>query len=224
MARSRRCLFLFALVCFLETLCSVKSLRFDLQSGQTKCIADDIQNNILVLGNYHVVKPGSEDHHFGTGNVPPLDDSHKITVRVTSPYGNSVHFADLVERGHFSFTTSEAGDYMTCFWMPHAHPVVTSTIEFEWKSGVLAKDWTSIAKREKIDGLELELRKLEEYVTSIYDEMIYLRGREEQMQNLNASTEKRMTWFSLCSLIVCVSVAAFQFYHLKNFFERKKLL
>lgn len=202
----------------------VQCIRFELPSGQTKCIAEEIQSNVLVLGNYHVVAPGSDEHHYGTGNAQPVADDHKITVRVTSPYGNSLHYADKVESGQFALTTTESGDYMACFWiLPTQHPI-TASVELEWKTGVFAKDWAKIAKRDKIDGMELELRKLEEYVTSIYDEMLYLREREGEMQDLNASTNSKMAWFGFMSFLICLSVAAWQLWHLKSFFERKKLL
>ncbi|GLJ51027.1 hypothetical protein SUGI_1086510 [Cryptomeria japonica] len=199
-------------------------LRFDLPSGQTKCIAEEIQHNVMVLGNYHVVAPGSDEHRLGTITTQPVPDDHKLTVRVTSPYGNSVHYAEKVESGQFAFTTTEVGDYLACFWIPPVQPVVKATVEIEWKTGVFAKDWTKIAKRDKIDGMELELRKLEEHVSSIHEEMLYLRQREEEMQNLNISTNSRIAWFSIMSFFVCLSVAAWQLWHLKSFFERKKLL
>eukprot|EP01018_Ginkgo_biloba_P037856 Gb_08117 [translate_table: standard] len=142
-------------MCLLAFLClglsSVQSLRFELASGNTKCIAEEIQTNVMVLGNYHIVTPGSDEHHYGTGNSHAVPDAHNVTARVTSPYGNSMHYADNVESGQFAFTTSEAGDYMACFWIPPAQPASTATIELEWKTGVAAKDWANIAKREKID-------------------------------------------------------------------------
>jgi hypothetical protein len=50
-----------------------ESVRFDLESGQTKCIAEDIKNNAMTVGKYSVVNP-DEAH--------PMPDSHKVTVRV----------------------------------------------------------------------------------------------------------------------------------------------
>lgn len=48
--------------------------------------------------------------------------------------------------------------------------------------------------------------------------------REEEMQQLNRSTNAKMATFSFLSLGVCLSVAGLQLWHLKTFFERKKLL
>lgn len=49
------------------------SMRFDLQSGATKCISDDIKSNAMTVGKYSVV-----NHNEGF----PKPDSHKVTVRV----------------------------------------------------------------------------------------------------------------------------------------------
>jgi len=48
--------------------------------------------------------------------------------------------------------------------------------------------------------------------------------REEEMQKLNRRTNSRMAWLGFLSLAICLSVAGLQLWHLKNFFERKKLL
>jgi len=44
------------------------------------------------------------------------------------------------------------------------------------------------------------------------------------MQQLNQSTNSKMAGLSFLSLVVCLSVAGLQLWHLKSHFERKKLL
>lgn len=64
-------------LCFLLILgfllSTSESVRFDLPSGQTKCISEDIKSNSMTVGKYSVVNP-DEAH--------PLPDTHKVTVRV----------------------------------------------------------------------------------------------------------------------------------------------
>lgn len=194
---------------------STESLRFELQSGHTKCISEDIKSNSMTVGKYSLVNPNEGQ---------PLPDSHRVTVRVTSSYGNNYHYGDRVQNGQFAFVAAEAGDYMTCFWAVDHNPVITLTIDFDWKTGVAAKDWSNVAKKGSVDVMELELKKLQETVTSIHDEMFYLREREEEMQELNRTTNSRMFWLSLLSLSVCLSVSGLQLWHLKSFFEKKKLI
>ncbi|XP_058226307.1 transmembrane emp24 domain-containing protein p24delta9-like [Rhododendron vialii] len=204
-----------ALGLVLSPILMVQSMRFDLQSGSTKCITEDIKNNAMTVGKYSVVNP---NEGF------PIPDTHRITVKVTSPHGNNYHYGDTVGSGTFAFTASETGDYMACFWATDHKPVMTFSVDFDWKSGVAAKDWSKVAKKGQIEVMELELKKMYDTVSSIHDEMFYLREREEEMQRLNRATNSKMATFSFFSLMFCLSVAGLQLWHLKAFFERKKLI
>lgn len=192
----------------LMSACYVSSIHFDIEGSGNKCFSEDLNVKGLVLASYHVVS----------------ESPSKISVKVTSPYGSSVHSQDHVSKGEFAFTATEAGDYTACFWIPDASKGSKVTVDLDWKTGIDAKDWDSIAKREKIDGVELELRKLEEAVNDIHGNMLYLRDREEKMRAVNEVTNSRMAWFSITSLFICLAVAGLQIWYLKSFFERKKLL
>lgn len=72
-------------------------------------------------------------------------------VQVTSTYGNSYHSAENVDSGQFAFTAAEAGDYMTCFFAIDHNPKTTLTVDFDWRTGVAAKDWTNVAKKGQVD-------------------------------------------------------------------------
>lgn len=208
-------LFSFLVVLLFSCALTAGALRFDLYSGHTKCISDDIKVGAMAVGKYHIVQPEDSSQ---------LPDPQRISLRVTSPYGNSLHYSENVQSGNFAFTASEAGDYLACFWAPDFRPPSTVAFEFDWRGGVAAKDWSTVAKKGQVDIMELELKKLEDTIKSIHEEMFYLREREEEMQELNWRTNSRMAWLSFLSLGICLPVAALQLWHLKNFFERKKLL
>ncbi|KAF6142710.1 hypothetical protein GIB67_018421 [Kingdonia uniflora] len=192
-----------------------QSLRFDIQSSHTKCISEDMKSNSMTVGKYSVVNPNEGQ---------PLPESHKITVRVTSAHGNNYHYGDNVESGQFGFTAAEPGDYLTCFFANDQKPPMKLTIDFEWRTGIAAKGWPNVAKKGQVEVMEQELKKLEDTIKSIHEEMFYLREREEEMQDLNRSTNSDMAWLSILSLFICLSVAGLQLWHLKSFFVRKKLL
>ncbi|XP_031116773.1 transmembrane emp24 domain-containing protein p24delta7-like [Ipomoea triloba] len=193
----------------------VEALRIDVKSGSTKCIKEEMQLNTMTIGKYAVVNP------FMDHDVP---DTHKITVRVTSPFGQYYHYSVDTDHGNFAFTASEEGDHTICFRAADHTPPYTVSVEFEWKSGYATIDWSKIAKRRQIQVVEFELRKMFDTVLNIHDEMFYLRERGEEMQKLNRATNTKMATFSFLSLLVCLSVAALQIWHLKKFFERKKLV
>ncbi|CAI0454106.1 unnamed protein product [Linum tenue] len=192
-----------------------ESMRFDMHSGETKCISEDVKADTMSVGSYSI--------------VDPIKGDPNVTVRffglqVTSPHGVSYHYGDKVEKGTFAFTASENGPYSACFWSPLHKPPLTTIVEFDWRSGVEARDWSNVAKKGNIEAMEIELRKLSVTVRNVHAEMYYLRDREEEMQELNLSTNSEMAIMGFLSLVVCVSVAGLQSWHLRNYFERKKLL
>ncbi|KAG2318788.1 hypothetical protein Bca4012_055025 [Brassica carinata] len=192
-----------------------RSLHFELKSGQSKCISEDIKSNAMTVGKYTVVNP-NEPH--------PFPQSHKINTRVTSSHGNTYHHAEEVDSGQFSFTAVEGGDYSACFAASDHKSDVTLSIDLEWGTGVHYKSLGSLAKKSRVEVMEFEVKALIETVNSIHDEMFYLRDREEEMQDLNRATNSKMAWLSLVSLFVCLGVAGMQFMHLKTFFEKKKVI
>lgn len=48
--------------------------------------------------------------------------------------------------------------------------------------------------------------------------------REEEMQELNRDTSYKLAWMTGLSILICLSVAGLQMWHLKTFFEKKKLI
>lgn len=51
----------------------IHSLRFDVESGHTKCISEDMKSNAMTVGKYSVVNPD---------DALPMPDTHKLAVRV----------------------------------------------------------------------------------------------------------------------------------------------
>ncbi|CAN8305738.1 unnamed protein product [Cochlearia groenlandica] len=189
-----------------------EAVWLDVPPTGTKCVSEEIQSNVVVLGDYLII---SEDHA-----VLPT-----ISAKVTSPYGNNLHHVDNVTHGQFAFTTQESGNYMACFWADaKSHGNKNVSINIDWKTGIAAKDWDSIAKKEKIEGVELEIRKLESAVEGIHENLIYLRNKEAEMRTVSEKTNSRVAWYSMMSLGVCIAVSGLQVVYSKQYFEKKKLI
>ena len=70
---------------------------------------------------------------------------------MTSPFGDVLHHADKVSHGQFAFTTAESGIYLACFWTETLEKGMVVNLNLDWRTGIAAKDWDSIAKKEKLD-------------------------------------------------------------------------
>ncbi|XP_071696365.1 transmembrane emp24 domain-containing protein p24delta9-like [Rutidosis leptorrhynchoides] len=191
------------------------SLRFDIESDHTKCMTEDIRKDSLTIGQYSVINPNQND---------PFPEHHKIAAMLFSPKGNRVHYAEDVVLGQFVLDVEEDGSYMACFSAVIHKPPVNISVDFNWRSGVDAKDWSNVAKKNSVEAMELELKKMEDIVTSIHIEMFLLRKRQQMMQELNGNTNSTMGYLSLGSLFICLSVAGLQLWHLKSFFQKRKII
>ena len=74
-----------------------------------------------------------------------------FVYQVTSPYGNTVHHNENATTGQFAFTTTEAGNYLACFWIDSVEKGSGTSLNLDWRIGIAAKDWDTIAKKEKIE-------------------------------------------------------------------------
>ncbi|KAK9269932.1 hypothetical protein L1049_025505 [Liquidambar formosana] len=194
-----------------------QAIWLTLPTSGTKCVSEEIQSNVIVLADYAVI----DEHDDGDHHDRPTPT---ISARVTSPYGNNIHHQENVTHGQFALTTTEGGNYLACFWVDGNHQGGAGiTVSLDWRIGIGAKDWESVARKEKIEGVELELRRLEGAVQAIHENLIYLKNREAEMREVSELTNGRVAWFSIMSLGVCIVVSALQLWYLKRFFERRNL-
>uniref|UniRef100_A0A7S1SV81 GOLD domain-containing protein n=1 Tax=Tetraselmis chuii TaxID=63592 RepID=A0A7S1SV81_9CHLO len=193
-------------------IAATAAMEFDM-TYQTKCVMEEIGVGVLVLGEYSAFLKDEPEH-------PPVE----VDVKVEDPNGVVLYEHMAVKEGTFAFTSKTAGDYKTCFTAKDIPTAEKVKIQLEWKTGVAAKDWDTIAKKSNLNAMATELHKLEEMVKEIHGEMMAMRDREEDMRNLNETTNSRVASFSIVSLMVCIGVGVWQLLYLKSFFVRKKLL
>ena len=90
--------------------------------------------------------------------------------------------------------------------------------------------------------MELELRRLEDLAESIVNDFAYMRAREEEMRDTNGglhnivsplqlctslsveSTNSRVLYFGVFSMLCLLFLAAWQIFYLRRFFQAKKLI
>ncbi|KAJ4753788.1 Transmembrane emp24 domain-containing protein p24delta9 [Rhynchospora pubera] len=137
--------------------------------------------------------------------------------RITAPLQS-------VESGQFSFEVGTAGSHTACFWSPKFELTASVSVDMEWNLRTRARSPRDATKKGNLEAMGLELKKLENAVKMIHDEMIFLREREADTQMFNKETASKMSSLSLLSLAICLGVASLQIWHLKAFFQSKKIL
>lgn len=95
----------------------------------------------------------------------------------------------------------------------------TRHVELDIDIGADARDWSAIQAAEKLKPVETELRRIEELVAEIVEEMEYLRTREQKLRDTNESTNERVKWFAFGTMGLLVGLGAWQVIYLRAYFR-----
>ncbi|KAF9932352.1 vesicle coat component [Linnemannia zychae] len=157
----------------------------------------------------------------------------KVSVEVTddTPHQGQLwkkdNLSDELQRG--AFLNKEAGNIAACFmnvltsgYKPD--PKYSRVVDLEFQIGSETIDYVKLAEKEKLKPMEVELRKLEDQVNDIIENMEFLQRREEKMRNTNESTNARVQWFSTLTMFVLIALGGWQIVYLKQFFRKKRLI
>ncbi|CAI2179103.1 5096_t:CDS:2 [Funneliformis geosporum] len=199
----------------------VWGIKFDLPATPSnaltpKCISQYVYTDTLVVATIKI----------GVGYNQIVDVKITDNSPAHNEYGGK---KDIEEDTRLAFTTHADADVSICFTNTlddefRPDPKYRRTIDLDIDVGAEAIDYDALAKAEKLKPIDAELRKLEQVVQEIVDEMDYLRKREARMRDTNESTNERVKWFSLGSMIVFVGLGGWQIIYLKKFFQRKRLI
>ena len=103
-------------------------------------------------------------------------------------------------------------------------PNPTRHVELDIDIGADARDWSAIQANEKLKPVEADLRRIEETVNEIVQEMEYLRIREQKLRDTNESTNERVKWFAFGTMGMLVGLGAWQVVYLRAYFRFVLLL
>ena len=190
-----------------------RALDFEMAFA-TKCVAEEVEAGQLMVGEWAALE------RDGGAEAGPFK-----SVKVEGPPGQGILYDQRDSAsGKFVLTAKEAGDYKACFTAQSLTIARATLISLDWKVGAAAADWDGIAKREHLDRVGIDMKKLQELTKEIHEEMLLMRKRESEMRDLNEATNTRVAWLSVGSLIVCIGTAVGQGFYLKKFFKSRKIV
>ncbi|OXA42655.1 Transmembrane emp24 domain-containing protein bai [Folsomia candida] len=208
------------------------SLMFQLQPNAQKCLREEVHKDVLVSGDYEISEVAGQvvDLHVVDSKGGFLG-KHIYTFTFTYVYLvylNKTCYPkkDHAEKGRFTFTTDEYEVYEICFIskVPHGQHGFPQEVYLSTKHGVEAKNYEGFDEAAKLKPLELELKRLEDLSQSIVEDFGYMKAREEEMRDTNESTNSRVLYFSIFSMLCLLGLATWQVLYLRQYFKQKKLI
>jgi len=199
---------LFVLLCAPLT---IHCLRFHLQPNTKRCLKEEMRKDVLVTGEY------------------TLSDSPGVRtdLSITDTKGHTALQRENVDKGKFAVTSDEDDIFDFCFtsYLSTGHNMPQAREVFlEMKHGVETKNYEQIASVGKLKPLEMELQKLEDLSASIVADFNYMKKREQEMRDTNESTNNRIFYLSIFSMLCLLGLAIWQVIYLRQFFKAKKLI
>ena len=97
-------------------------------------------------------------------------------------------------------------------------------VQVDWLTGVGARDWDGVAKKDHLRDVAVALEQLELELKDVYTEMLAMRSREETMRDVSERVNAKVAWLSVLSLAISCTLAAWQVLYMKAYFIKKKLL
>ena len=189
------------------------AFTFDLPARQFKCFTEELPHDYTISGTYRAA-PGY---------------SQFVDFRITDPNGSFQHSDTGKDSGEFHFTTPIAGEFAFCFYNRMVSGVkytagMKRLISFDLRMGADANDYVSIAKKEHLKPLEIELRIMEDTVKSVHSEYLFFKERETEMRNTNEHLNARSAWVTVGSMVFVAVFAWWQMRHMKGYFRAKRLI
>ncbi|KAI9203709.1 emp24/gp25L/p24 family/GOLD-domain-containing protein [Polychytrium aggregatum] len=202
----------------------VSAVKFELyaephgQEEQSRhCLGQYMGKDVLVVGSVDV----GESPYAQQVNIEIIDTSDASNKYFSKRSASGIQ--------KFSFTTHAYAEVKFCFTNVlepgiHPGPQYKKTIQLHVDTGAEATDYSAMKENENLKPHELELKRLENMMNEMVGELDQLQSLEAQMRDINESTNDRVKWLSIVSLVFMFAVGGWQIWYLKKFFESKKLI
>lgn len=197
----------------------VSALKFELEAtanGNSRCIRDFVGSETLV-----VVKAKTSGS---------LSDGQRLSMAITDSKDNRFAFRDnIVDKVYQTFSPHKDTSFDVCFinFLDRATGSMGRKfreIELDVQVGTNARDWQAYQAAEKLKPTELVLRQLNDKVEELYNDLEYLRLREERFRDTNESTNSRVKMFFVLILVFFFALGAWQITYLRSYFRSKHII
>lgn len=187
-------------------------IRFFLQPHQKRCLKHEMYTNQLATGEYEISSmPGTV-----------------VDMSITDSKGHVALSRDNVDgKGKFAVSSDNADFYDLCFTYTvppgQSASVGPREISVDYKVGAEAKNYESV-DHDKLSEMEKDLNRIDDLTNAIIVDFAHLKRREQEMRDTNDSTNTRVFYQSVTSVIVLLVLATWQILYLRTFFRAKKLI
>ena len=91
-------------------------------------------------------------------------------------------------------------------------------------SGIAARDYSDLAKKEKLIPVESNLQKLEDMIRNLISEFSVINSHELKQISLNDVISYKVMFFSIAFMIGVCLISFLEIVYIKKYFQRRKII
>lgn len=193
---------------------AVSAINVELSPGSKRCFIEEVPSGTDFKITY-VAKPGYAQF---------------IDTTVLNPEGEPV-FAEVGQmKGSYGGRAQGGGDYSLCFSSRVTAGARVGkgdqkpSVAFHFKVGTEGIDYSTLATKEKLKPMEIQLRVMEDTVRSIHGEYVYYKEKEAEMRSTNEHMTAKVVWMAVLVIIIFIVFSYLQLRHLKSYFRKKRMI
>ena len=183
------------------SLCQYNSFSMELDSFQERCLSEYYKAQTVVIYELQSRSP-------------------EMLLEVKSPDGRIV-FHHINNTSLFSLTTRSNGFYSVC---TKNLGRFSGEVQLTIKSGISAKDFSSVAKSKDLDPIDNELNKIirKHQMLNHFNKV----SLEKQMQFTSTykSISSKIIFYSLLMIAGMIVIGVIETLYLKRFMEKRKII
>eukprot|EP00392_Amoebophrya_sp_AT5.2_P002898 g2903.t1 len=204
---------------------SVFESSFPVAAGKKECIGQDTLKHVL-----SVVQVSSKEGLPLSLTV--LEDRTPIYDR-TSCWSHHTIFSEGHQTGSgddskkvTSISTAYTAQRDATHWICVLNESATEKTEvrFSLRMGAAAKDYSQIARREHLDGVQVHLRRVQDQLDLYQENLLKMRHTDSALRALNDNTGVRVIVFCALNVTLMIVLGGWQVLSFKSFFREKKII
>ena len=145
----------------------------------------------------------------------------RYDYQVFDPKNKILHSKSGDREIKLSLTATESGNHQICIFNKDRKEI---QIEFEFLSGIQARDYTDIARESNLKPIENSVKKVEDTINLLIKDLNSVAKEEDRSLAVNDSISSNIISFSLITLVAIIIIGAVETLFLKRYLHKRKII
>ena len=214
-----RMIILYLVILSLLTTCFGTEIQLTIAAAGTRCFGEELGVHDLLVVKASSVKDTSMLFSL---IIKTTVKENAGNMAATAGTGTVVYKEERKSQVSHAFTSTTSGPHWVC--LTNVDSYREMTVQLSIKSGVAAKDYSQIAKKDHLEPAQVMIRRIEDLLHEYRSNLFYQKRREERIRETIDATADRALLFCVINGVIIAGIGLFQAFFFRRFFKSKKII